>query len=64
VKTNFDNDLDLIERDIAHIERLVQIKVWEKSRFFFLKEFSVFLVKTIRNCINNESIKWNTNKIR
>jgi hypothetical protein len=29
IKNNFDSDLDLIERDIANIERLVQIKVCE-----------------------------------
>jgi hypothetical protein len=27
IKSNFDNDLDLLERDIANIERAVQIKV-------------------------------------
>jgi hypothetical protein len=26
-KTDFHNDLDLIERDLANIERLIQIKV-------------------------------------
>jgi hypothetical protein len=27
IKSNFDNDLDILERDIANIERSVQLKV-------------------------------------
>lgn len=57
-KNNFENDLDLIERDIANIERLVQIKVCKY--FFFTINFKYicfFLVKTIRSSFNNKSIK-------
>jgi hypothetical protein len=56
-KNNFENDLDLIERDIANIERLIQIKVRKLFYLYFNSIYFIFLVKTIRYYINNRSIK-------
>jgi hypothetical protein len=41
-KDNFENDLDLIERDIANIERLIQIKVCHLFLLIFKFQFLFF----------------------
>jgi len=58
IKTNFDNELDFLERDIATIERSVQIKVCHSFVAIKIRiSFLVFLVKTIRYCFSYQSIK-------
>ena len=41
IRLNFENDLDFIERDIANIERLIQIKVCRKK---ISLDFNLFFI--------------------
>lgn len=57
IKTTLENDLDLLERDIANIERSTAIKVRSFVRLIELSHYLSFSVTTFRSHINQSSIE-------